>query len=235
MNRDQLLRKIRACLRLATSAGAHEAATALRQAQKLMDAYGISRHEVGDVSEAQVRSGRSGQKLAKSITALARMVARAFRCRIIFGLPVQGNGAVTVTFFGEDASPQVAAYAFDVLRRQMDAERKQHLRRVRVPATREARGEAFAQGWVNAVCDLLPAPPEGRVSETALDAYEQQRWPTTGTLQLRAIPMSGARSESDTVAGWLAGKRATLSQGLRSESTGAAEQRPAPAQLELLR
>lgn len=235
MNREQLLRKIRACLRLAGSASAHEAAAALRQAQKLMDAYGISRHEVGDVSEAEVRSGRSGQKLAKSVAALALMVAKAFRCRTVFGVVARGNGAVTVTFFGEDASPQIAAYSFDVLRRQMDAERRKHLQRVRVPANRAARGEAFAQGWVNSVRDLLPTPPDGHASETALDAYEQQRWPTTKTLDLGASPSSGAYSEGDAVAGWLAGKRATLSHGLRSESTGAAEQRPAPAQLELLR
>lgn len=234
MNREQLIRKIRACLRLASSASTHEAAAALRQAQKLMDAYGIARHEVGDVAEAAVRSGRSGQKLAKSVAALARMVAKAFRCRMIIGLPARGNGAVTVTFYGEEAAPEVAAYAFDVLRRQMDAERKIHLKRVRVPATRASRGEAFAQGWVYAVHALLPDPGDGRVSEAMLDTYEQQRWPTTGTLTLRDTPTSGLRSDRDAVAGWLAGKRAVLSQGLRSEPAGAHAPNPANAQLELL-
>jgi hypothetical protein len=45
MNRDDLLRKIRACLRLSKSANEHEAAAALRQAQALMREHGISPRE----------------------------------------------------------------------------------------------------------------------------------------------------------------------------------------------
>ena len=40
---DKILDKIKKCLVLASSANEHEAAAALRQAQKLMEAHGISR------------------------------------------------------------------------------------------------------------------------------------------------------------------------------------------------
>ena len=42
MNRDQALRKVMACLRMAGSSNPTEAATALRQARALMEKYGLN-------------------------------------------------------------------------------------------------------------------------------------------------------------------------------------------------
>ena len=43
---DRILRKIERCLALSRSANEHEAGTALRQAQHLMDEYGVSEIDV---------------------------------------------------------------------------------------------------------------------------------------------------------------------------------------------
>lgn len=54
MTRDEALQKIKKCLALAASPEQHEAAAAMRQAQKLMQQFGLSEVDVSlaDVSEA---------------------------------------------------------------------------------------------------------------------------------------------------------------------------------------
>lgn len=72
MSREELLRKIRACLRLSTSANEHEAAAALRQARALMEKHGVSHAEAlaGEVSEREAKTARRGEELHGSMNAL---------------------------------------------------------------------------------------------------------------------------------------------------------------------
>lgn len=61
-------------------------------------------------------------------------------------------------FYGSDSRPEIAAYAFDVLSRQMMAERKKyqdkHCKRCG-PSTRVARGDQFCEGWVFGARDVI--------------------------------------------------------------------------------
>lgn len=222
MHRDELLRKIRACLRLSTSANEHEAAAALRQARFLMDKHGISHAEAlaGEVSEREAKTARRGEQLHNSMSALIGLVERGFRCRSVITC---GRGiAITVTFFGTGADAEVAAYAFDVLRRQMDAACKHHIRRVRIIKVREARGEAFRRGWVTAVRHLFPGAELAADLVEKLEAYQSVRWSDlregkSKEVDLKRVP------DRDYERGVAAGRAAKLHNGLGGEQQRALE------------
>ena len=55
MTRDEALDKIKKCLALAASPEAHEAAAALRQAQKLMAQFGLTETDVTLADVGEVR------------------------------------------------------------------------------------------------------------------------------------------------------------------------------------
>lgn len=73
-HRAKILSRIRKCLALAQSSEPHEAAAALRQAQKLMAQHGIDAVdiELSAVVEAYVPAGRSAQVPPRWLAALAQ-------------------------------------------------------------------------------------------------------------------------------------------------------------------
>lgn len=224
MQRDELLRKIRACLRLSKSANENEAATALRHARALMEKHGIGLAEAlaGDVTEHEAKTARRGKDLHGSMAELIWLVGHAFRCQSVvscgIGLPA------TVTFYGTGADPEVAAYAFDVLRRQMDKSCHKHISRVRVRLNREARGEAFRRGWVFAVKQLLAAGDDDLPSELLekLDAYKAARWSKLSSGSSKALSAERVK-DGDYSAGAAAGRKAKLHAGLGGEQQRALE------------
>ncbi|TBV76851.1 DUF2786 domain-containing protein [Pseudoxanthomonas winnipegensis] len=217
MTREQAIRKVLACLRMAGSSNPTEAATALRQARALMDKYGLTEDDAlaAEIHDLDAKTGFRGGALPRSLLWLANTVAAGYRCRLVQvrELKLQG-GKTALRFFGAGADAQVAVYAYTVLRRQLDADRRKHIARVRKAANRQVRGEEFALGWVSAVAALFPAEalPEGR--EKALDVAVSTRLGVTGTSEGRKLAKSGKRGANDTAAGYLAGKQAQLRQGV---------------------
>jgi hypothetical protein len=168
MDRDKILRRIQKCLNLAASSEPHEAAAALRQAKALMDKYGIHEAEAAfaDIGEAGAKS--SGKTAIPAWEAnLATAVGESLGCRVLFerGAALYRvrqrvvREAVQVVFVGAVASPDVARYAFEVLRRKLRVARADF--RKRSIHRDAARLDAFSYGWVlavrNKVRDLKPA------------------------------------------------------------------------------
>lgn len=113
MDRKTAVAKIRKCLNLARSAEAHEAAAALRQAQKLMAGFEIAEHELADagVDEAWVKSSASARP-ARFEVRLASMVAGAFGCEIVFTRRLNESGTKIIggyAFIGVAPAEQVAS------------------------------------------------------------------------------------------------------------------------------
>lgn len=161
MTREQALRKVRACLRLGASANPHEAAAALRQARSLMERYGLTQAETEGCRFEDAATRQRGAQLPVSIARLAGIVAEGFRCRmLIVRLQCGRSGSTAVRFYGMNSDATVAAYAFTVLRRQLDSDRQRYARIRLKPicseSMRMARLERFAEGWVYAIEDLFP-------------------------------------------------------------------------------
>ena len=224
MNRPELMRKVRACLRLSKSANENEAATALRHARALMEKHGISMAEAmaGDVSECAANTARKGTAMHESLCSLIWLVERLFRCRSVVKCGV--GCPVNVIFYGTGADAEIAAYAFDVLRTQMDKACRKHISRVRVRLNREARGEAFRRGWVFTVGQLMgPKEPEltDELAEKLL-AYKAARWTSLETGSSKALRAERAK-DGDYYAGAKAGRTAKLHTGLRGAPQAALE------------
>lgn len=221
MNRDQALRKVLACLRLSASNNAHEAAAALRQARALMDKYGLTDAdaEASEIRSADAPTRANGAMLTPSLAILANLVARGYRCDVVVRpeRKLSGDfvvrGRTLVSFFGAGADAQVAAYAFTVLRRQMEADKARHTRRIRKRANKQARGEAFALGWVVAVRDLFPrAELTDERARVIRHAMSQQLGATERT-PAREVATRG-RNTQDEYAGFRAGSDARLHSGV---------------------
>lgn len=219
MNRQTVLRKIRACLRLAASNNPHEAAAALRQARALMDLHGITEADAGapEFGHADVKTRARGADLTASISLLVRTVADAYACEpiVLRAMALWPNaGATTVRFHGTPAAAEVASYAFTVLRRQLDQARLKHISRVRKRANRERRGEEFALGWVAAVQALLPTIAASQEHSSALKRTVSTLHPDAVELNPREVGRTGRAKPDDYMHGIAAGREARLHHGV---------------------
>lgn len=228
MTRDQAIRKAKACLRLAASSNPHEAAAALRQAQALMAAYSIDHAEISDVTSAEVGTRSRGAEPPSSIVMLCGMCATGFGAEVIV-LPAWRK--TTIRFYGMQGAAEIAAYAFTVLRRQMDADRLKHISRVRKRGNREARGETFALAWVLAVRRLFPDAKVPEERRLAVQDVLNLKHPSAGTSAGRDLTKRGKAGDRDSEAGWLAGRQATLNTGLNGTKAPAPAQLPSPSRI----
>ena len=152
MTREQAMKKIRKCLALAGSSNPHEAAAAMRQAQRLMRKYGIDEEAV-ELSQVEQHGASVAARSAPGwVVMLADVAAEAFSCRIFF----KRRNIEQAIFMGVGAQPQVASYAFTILRRQLAADRQKFYRKTRGKrANRIGRSDQFAFAWIAAVSDEL--------------------------------------------------------------------------------
>lgn len=111
---NSVIRKIKACIALGESSNPHEAAAAMRQAKKLMEAYGIGESML-DVGKTEILS--SYKSMPRWYTALAAATAHAFGCMVF-------HRGKLLTFVGPEGAPDIAAYSFDVVVKLSKLQRK---------------------------------------------------------------------------------------------------------------
>ncbi|HDS1082310.1 TPA: DUF2786 domain-containing protein [Stenotrophomonas maltophilia] len=225
MNKHDALRKLQACLRLAASSNPHEQATALRQARKLMEAYGLTENDAAaaECIGVSVPTGQRSAKLPAYLSGLAHLVGDNFACAFLL---IQRKASVSIEFVGKPIGAKLAGYAFTVLRRQLDADAGRHLSRVRRPDARRRRRELFALGWVQAVRSLLEPPPLSDEDAAKAKAFIRCRHGELTVVGSRPQVKPSGRREMETAlrdigAGYEAGERARLHAGVeRGESSG---------------
>ncbi len=224
MDTRKAIEKIKKCLALSKSANEHEAAAALRQAQKLMQEY--------KVDDQDIEASRAGEAKAKSgVTTkpplwenlLASVVARAFACRSIFA-PGWSSRRAEWLFVGCGASPEVAQYAFVVLCRQLRAARSEYIqktmRRCKTP-TKTRRADLFCEGWVRSATALLPALAGSESETRAISAFVAAQYGEVAPLESR--DRNDGRNlrdheQRDLWAGHSAGQDAQLNRGCGADA-----------------
>ena len=145
MDKEKVLEKIKKCLALSKSANEHEAAQALKQAQALMRKYEMTEHDVafsGISIEAATRT--MTRRPADWQWLAAQLIGEVFGC----GMVLQGN---SVKFYGFGNRSLLAAYAFDVVYRQLATARRRWLKddcRARKPRNREYLANCYCEGWL---------------------------------------------------------------------------------------
>ncbi|MEN9316068.1 MAG: hypothetical protein RIS35_2461 [Pseudomonadota bacterium] len=181
---DRAKDKIRKCLALSKSPEAHEAAAALRQAQKLMAMHGISEddidaHPQGDASVNATTSKRHQPWEGILAAALAKT----------FGIGVHRAGGTRRTkfgrvseqaryvYYGDAARVELATHAHAILVRAAQKARTAYVREFKAlnGIAPVSVGRSFIRGYVTevyvAAVPLLPTPREQR----ALDEYRVRK------------------------------------------------------------
>lgn len=216
-DREKALDKIKKCLRLAKSSNEHEAAAALRQARKLMEAMNISDADVAasEASEARAKSGASTNPVAWE-SQLAHLVADVLGCSVIFfeQNPIErkwdGARPGEWTFIGCGPSAEIATHAFTVLYRRLKAARADYiatkLKRCG-PSSKRRRADLYCLGWVHAVHSKVEKLALSETEVAAITAY-RGRYVTENFKPL--VRGSGRASENDIRNGVIAGSQVDL-------------------------
>lgn len=215
MNNDvaKILARIRKCLALARSSEPHEAAAALRQAQKLMELHGISHDDarLSDVRENPTDCGRKNRTPPAWLTMIANSVAQCFGVTLYY----QQRGylfSAQIVFVGIGPAPEVAGYAFDVLRRQCERARRDYYRDLRgTRAGRVRRADAYAIGWVRAVHSKIEKFAK-ECPKVVEDYLVQSR---INLVAFKPINRTTARNEKDAGHGFEDGLDVELQHGVR--------------------
>ncbi len=206
---------------LSASSNEHEAAAALRQARKLMDAHGLT--------DADVLAAEAGESSAKATaarqpanweTALASRTAKVFGCEIIYRQAFLGHPA-TWMFVGTGANYEVAKYCYEVLLRQVKRARTAHIKTALKhckTATKTRRADLFCEGWVAAAVGKVDALALGEREQAALDAYLAIHHASLATLKSRdrnaGKESLSDRDYRDYAAGRRSGSEAQLNRGV---------------------
>ena len=214
MDREDAIRKIKRCLALSKSANPTEAASALRQAQKLTEALGIEQIDLqlSDVAEARARA--SSTKVQYWEGALAGHVGDAFGCELILS---HGFERAEFVFIGLAPAHELAAYAYEVLHRQCKSARRAYVKSQSKnckDSTKRARGDAFALGWVREAVQLLGQMSTVERNKPLLDAYMQRKHPNLSSAKLQRRDAGRKARYDDFRHGAAAGRNAELHGGV---------------------
>ncbi|OOG79199.1 hypothetical protein B0E41_25595 [Hydrogenophaga sp. A37] len=223
MDRDTALTKIKKCLALAKSSNEHEAAAAMRQAQKLMVEHNLTEADAALSDVSQVAQKTAMKTMTPWESSLARAVADAFECDLVWSTSRKLSRSLrvvserSVIFVGVGAAPEVAGYAFDVLSRQCSRGRAAHIARQPKACktiTKTARGDEYAMGWVMAVRDLLAAFAGSEANTLLIEKYIEINFPNTTTVKPKDRAKGRNVSNNDFFQGHHAGKSAELNRGV---------------------
>lgn len=213
-NRNEIIAKIKKCLALGKSSNEHEAAAALRQAQKLMEAHGIDEGAIADseIGEALGRSG-SGAKPPRYEAVLAISISNAFGCEEIF------KAFAGWMFIGAGPAPEVAQYAFEVLYRQVKRCRAEHIK-TRLSRcgqlNKTRRADIYCAGWVSTAIAQLQHLAINPERKSAIADYIERRYeiqPLTPRDRKNGRNLT-EREFGDYDAGRQAGRNAELNRGV---------------------
>lgn len=173
---SKILDKIKKCLALSQSPEAHEAAAALRQAQKLMEMHGISQIDLkmSDVGEVKVNSAVSVSRLKDWETALVSTVGKAFGCKLMWtrSSSYAENVYGSFTMVGLKSQLELAEYTVKVMQRKVVKARAEFVNSLPSYYTRKdktVQADGFCKGWVAEIQKTVMAFAMNKETEELLD------------------------------------------------------------------
>ncbi|NAW98842.1 DUF2786 domain-containing protein, partial [Vibrio sp. V23_P3S9T160] len=118
MDKQKALKKIAKCLELGNSANVNEAANAIKMAHSLMLKYGLDKD---DIEFIKMGKTQSTHLLPASITSSLLRVIRGINTKFgVEAVLLNHKGLKRVEFIGEADRAIFAAFAFDIIYREMN-------------------------------------------------------------------------------------------------------------------
>lgn len=185
---QRILDKIKKCLALSKSDNANEAATALRQAQALMEKHNVNSEtlELSEINFSNVDAG-AGKTPPRWIAMLINLIGLAFGVEGIYKT-TRGSFDATyksrVEFIGFDNAPVIAQYAYAVLLRQLKKGRSDFLETQNKRLKRTTlikRGDLYAEGWIASVYNKITDQPISPERDALIQRWKQEHHPDLQT------------------------------------------------------
>ncbi|SLM62657.1 MULTISPECIES: DUF2786 domain-containing protein [Dickeya] len=223
MNNEKYLNKIKKLLNLAKrTTNANEAANAMSQAQALMRQHGLNETDVELSAVTEFNSKTAPSHAIRPpmwMTMLTEVVRRSFGVSSYYqDCALSGKLRRTVVFYGPSERPQIAAYAFDVLSRQLTAARNEFnasQRKSLKRATKITRADNFCEGWCRGVYCVVKDFAMPPAEKELIDAYTARLKSNEGMETIENRKAKKARGADDSIiAGFVAGKAARLNHGV---------------------
>jgi hypothetical protein len=205
---DDIIEKIKKCMALSRSSNEHEAAAALRQAQKLMEKYSITDAQINESEIVVVRFDCSTAwvKPAAWDCQLMHSVCKAFGGKFLIARGRQ-HVLAQFTYIGLKINAAVVEYTYAVLARQCIKARAQYLSSASSLVSRSekiAAGDSFCLAYVVALKSKIH---EFAMKPETLALIDAKRNIMSGAL---SVPIRRGFDSEAAAKGAEAGKQASL-------------------------
>lgn len=220
MDKQRIIKKIKKCLALGKSCEPHEAALAMKRAQELMAKHGITADDVSLAGISRKDAFMSGaQNPPRFLYYLTGMVSDVFGCDVVLtgGYDRRKGGYTNASFIGFGPAPEIAAYTFSVLNKQLVRGRQAYLstlgKRLK-RGTKTRRGNLWAEAWVRAASKKAVRLSLGRDKEELIRKWKDREYGVLEDAKPRGTQFMG-RGDYDAVRrGIEAGLEASLNHGV---------------------
>lgn len=178
MDKQDIIERIKKCLRLAKSANANEAGIAMHQAQKLMELHGLTAEEIAiaDINESAIKA--KSKNLPTWHLALIKVVAESFGCAWLIHPHYKHS---EVKFVGLPMRTQIATYAYTVGIRHILGARRVFIAGLRKnckPSTKTLRADDYCEGFVCALIEKMEALAIDDEGQALISRYIEKHYPT---------------------------------------------------------
>lgn len=158
MDKQKALKKIAKCLELGNSANVNEAAQAIKMAHRLMLKYGLDKDDIDFIKMGKTQSTHL---LPASISSTILRVIRGINTKFgVEAVLLNHKGLKRVEFIGEADRAVFAAFAFDIIYREMNEQTGQFRNSFSGSGTSNMevtrRVNSFVSGWVEGALEKLP-------------------------------------------------------------------------------
>jgi hypothetical protein len=218
---ERILGKIKKCLALSKSSNANEAATAMRQAQKLMEAHGVTSLDlqISDVGEAEVKSAVSVSVVRQWELYLVKTIAKAFGCQVMWKASIShaADNYARFVLIGLKQQVEIAVYVCVVMQRRLVKSRREFISPFSKRGTTSKKdlttiADSFCIGWVHEVEKTVMEFALGEDAKTAIQSYIDKKG-TNGKAKTRDQSIS----REAMARGQEAGKNVTLHRPVGAE------------------
>ncbi len=173
MDKQKALKKIAKCLELGNSANINEAANAIKMAHNLMLKYGLDKD---DIEFIKMGKTQSTHLLPAAISSGILRVIRGINTRFgVEAVLLNHKGLKRVEFIGEADRAIFAAFAFDIIYREMNEQTGQFRNSFAGTGTSSLevtrRVNSFVSGWIEGALEKLPIITPDEDSMNKINSY----------------------------------------------------------------
>ncbi|WPC75313.1 DUF2786 domain-containing protein [Vibrio porteresiae] len=173
MDKQKALKKIAKCLELGNSANVNEAANAIKMAHRLMMKYGLDKDDIEFIKMGKTQSTHLlPSNIGSSILRVIRGINTKFGVEAVL---LNHKGLKRVEFIGEADRAIFAAFAFDIIYREMNEQTGQFRNSFSGSGTSSLevtrRVNSFVSGWIEGALEKLPEITPDEESANKINSY----------------------------------------------------------------